>query len=74
MKIDKGVPIPSVSRRYPWGAMEDGDSIFLADVRSSTCSARNAAASWLKIHRPGWRVVGRIENGGLRLWFTSTPK
>ena len=74
MKIDKHVPVPpgATKRKYPFGDMAPGDSVFFpgenrADKHHPAyMSARNY------VRRNGWQITVRsvIENGvkGIRIW------
>ncbi len=62
-KIEKGVPKPSGWGRYPFRAMEVGDSFFAAGVTATRLS--NASSS----HRyDGRRYTARTVDGGARVW------
>jgi hypothetical protein len=71
IRIDKGVPIPPQrdgrgNPKYPWAAMEVGDSFFVpADRQRGITSVPN------KKHAPKkWTSRMVVENGvkGLRIW------
>lgn len=69
MEIDRTVPPPPPGRRankkYPFGQMRPGDSLFFPDYGEGM-AALNAARGFARRH--GWSVVSRREAAGLRLW------
>jgi hypothetical protein len=69
-KIDKGVPLPPTkhgTKKYPFGEMEVGDSVFFAGNTSDKISS-----AYAYYQRNGKRFANRtvIENGlsGVRVW------
>lgn len=70
LKVEKGVPLPPLSggrARYPWDAMEIGDSFFVPGRTSVEMAAIAASASHAK-RRSGWRFSCRAESDGARVW------
>ena len=74
-KIEKGTPAPPFHPHsvYPWGDMGDGDCLFiptdLAERPRVINTARVSAHSWLKRHRPEWRVAAKMCDDGVRVWL-----
>jgi hypothetical protein len=73
-KIEKDVPIPSLSAtrkaKYPFGAMEPGDSFFWETDGSREGDGRVRVAGVKYGQRHGMEFVFRRESGGLRVWRT----
>ena len=63
IKIQKGVPIPPVRRKYPFREMQVGDSFFVAGGKPSVAGAISSAT---KTGRGRFRTAK--EKGGLRVW------
>jgi len=59
-EIEKDVPIPATTKKYPWNDMEVGDSFFIPD--GQPC----ASASHRK--RYGEDHTTRKVEGGIRIW------
>jgi hypothetical protein len=75
MKVEKNVPIPESanSMRYPWAEMEHGDS-FLAECEEDDMdrlqnAIQTAGYRWLQRNRPGWKIVTRRTEEGIRVWM-----
>ena len=71
VKIDKGIPIPSMQGShytpYPWAIMEVGDS-FVHEGRSTAVYA--AAKGWaVKLNRKF--TARKLPTGGHRVWRVS---
>lgn len=63
IEIEKGISAPSQRGKYPFTAMEVGDSFFVPGV--TTSKLVNAAQA----HRSnGRKYTTRTENGGARVW------
>lgn len=65
-KIEKNVPLPAGglnARKYPFGDMEIGDSLF---VTERTNSFRNAATAYGRAH--GIKLISATVDGGVRVW------
>ena len=64
IKIDKDVPIPSKSGKYPWDNMEVGDSFYI-DVQVQKVGGRitHVRKKW-----PDRKWVTRKEGVGTRVW------
>jgi hypothetical protein len=73
-KIEKDVPIPSLrstrKAKYPFGAMEPGDSFFWETDGSREGDGRVRVAGVKYGQRHGMEFVFRRESGGLRVWRT----
>jgi hypothetical protein len=67
-KIDKHVPMPSVSRhRYPFANMNVGDSFVVAYAKRD--SVITAASQFVKQHQPAWQFTTRkVGDGEVRMW------
>ena len=69
IEIQVGVPIAPIERKtrvskYPWHAMEIGDSFFVADL-----TARGFAGSVYSAgKRSGKKFTVRAMDGGVRVW------
>ena len=72
--IEKNVPIPSLrstrKAKYPFGAMEPGDSFFWATDGTREGDNRVRVAAGRYGERHGMKFVLRNEDGGLRVWRT----
>lgn len=71
MKIEKGIPIPSIAavNRWPFDAMEVGDSI--AVPAGANRRAKNAACSFERSH-PGVKFsIRKVGKDEWRLWRTA---
>ncbi|MBB4039134.1 hypothetical protein GGR34_000769 [Microvirga flocculans] len=66
IKIEKGIPIPNAhrERRYPWGDMEVGDSIFIPNTTSERIAP--TAHDYGRRHKRKFSV--RKVEGGVRVW------
>ena len=64
VKIDKGVPLPTARRKYPWDEMEVGDSFF-SPVGQATLMTQSRRRSDRK-----FTSCAVEENGvrGTRIW------
>jgi len=65
--IEKHVPRPRGSGRYPFADMEVGDSFFISE-KSRGEAARVAARNFKIRNAPEWAFSTRKEGTGLRLW------
>lgn len=71
--IEKGVPAPqkgptgTFAGKYPWLAMEVGDSFFAAGKDST---GLRSAARHIK-HTHGFEFTAKNEPGGARIWRTA---
>lgn len=73
-EIEKGVPIPpkkSKLNKYPFHAMEPGDSFLIplppeVDRRTFTVRVTVRVAAWRKA--TGYRFTIRTMEGGVRVW------
>ena len=67
--VDHDVPVPITKRKYPWDAMDAGDSFFVPGVAVETLTS---AVSVVKKTRKNMRWTCRTvtENGvkGVRVW------
>lgn len=67
IEIEKGLPIPAKRpgpmSKYPFSAMEIGDSFFVATSRQSLSKSVHTARK-----RLGRRFTCRAEPGGYRVW------
>ena len=66
-KIEKGIGIPTngpSGSKYGWRNFEIGDSILVSENEKS---ARGAAYSFA-IRHPGFKFIGRLVDGGMRIW------
>jgi hypothetical protein len=72
MKIEKNVNPPNQvgRKKYPFGEMEVGDSIFIASESSGGRSNPAFAARCFRREK-GWRFTARKENDGVRIWRIS---
>lgn len=74
IRIEKGVPLPerSPTRRYPFPAMEIGDSILIPVGRDDVAERRRiltASHNWAKMNNR--HHVNRTVDGGVRIWRTA---
>lgn len=77
MKVDKKVPIPEVNQTaYPWADMEHGDSFEIeTDERDRVQNAiQTAGYRWLQRNRPGWKIITRRTEKGIRAWMYDPSK
>ncbi len=68
MKIDKNIPIPSITGRYmdwPFGEMKIGDSI---EVDKESCLRARTAASYFSKRNPEFFFTIRKHGGAYRCW------
>lgn len=67
--IDKGVPIPAAGnrRRYKFGSMAIGDSLFFETLEKME-SAASSARGYAKRNNPDFKLTCRKMEGGYRLW------
>jgi hypothetical protein len=73
LKIEKGVPIPKLTRgpgvksqfRLALERMETGDSVFLAGGKGSSLSP---IIAYFRKQIPGIRFTVRSVEGGVRVW------
>lgn len=68
MQIEKNVPLPDDNprnKKYPWGDMEVGDSVYL-DSSHEPAHVRSAVSHYGK--RTGKSFVTRKEGSGIRVW------
>ena len=69
-KIEKGIPLPRQKSKYPFPAMEVGDSVFFEGER--TTGAIYRAAYMYKTRSDGeFDFTARNVEGGMRLWRTA---
>jgi hypothetical protein len=68
--IDQGIALPTNRSKYPFGDMEEGDSI-LFGIRKQAESCRVAALRFTRVHQPKWVFTLRKVDGGWRLWRIS---
>jgi len=69
MKIEKEIEAPKKhpNAKYPFNAMDVGDSIFFEGEKLSPwCKPYVAAQSWGRKH--GVKFQGRTVEGGMRIW------
>lgn len=67
-KIETNVPIPTSKRnKYPWRALEIGDSFFVPDRPNTTMSGVCTAMGRVL----GKRFISRPEGTGARVWRVS---
>lgn len=68
LEIDKGIPRPASLRaaKYPWAALEIGDSFFVPSVNGATHNVASVA-SWAG-KRHGKKFSSRTVDGGVRVW------
>lgn len=72
MQIEKGIPIyrkgqePKVTK-YPWPAMDEGDSVFF-EGETTVGNAASSARQWGK--KNDKKFVVRTLDGGVRIWRT----
>jgi hypothetical protein len=61
IKIEKGIPLPDLSRKYPFDKMKVGDSFFTekAHLTGSVICAQN---------RTGFKFKSKFMDGGTRVW------
>ena len=70
VKIDKNVEIPEITRcggrpaKYPWHAMEVGDSFFVPDKKSCQFGGLIQYAK----KKTGYKYSVRKEGDGIRVW------
>ena len=67
IQVEKNVPMPTTGMRnkYPWGAMEVGDSFRSA---GSTVANLRASAYAFSRRNAGKKFAVRAEEGGARAW------
>jgi hypothetical protein len=74
IKVEAGVPVPcdSPHQKYPWAAMEVGDSFFApcspSEIRRLRNNLRNGAAQWALRRGGGRRFFARPHGDGVRVW------
>ena len=68
--IDQGIALPTNRSKYPFGDMEEGDSI-LFGIRKQAESCRVAALRFTRVHQPKWVFTLRKVDNGWRLWRIS---
>jgi hypothetical protein len=69
-KIDKSVPIPetvATKRKYPFGEMNVGDSIFFSGINTQGSPVK---AAKLYFKRKGQKCLVKREGDGMRVWRT----
>lgn len=77
MKVEQNIPIPehTSATQYPWHDMDHGDSFLIEcpeDDRNRVQNAiQTAGYRWLKRNRPGWKIVTRRTEEGIRAWMTN---
>lgn len=69
--IEKGIPVPKQvgagrKNKYPFDAMEVGDSFFVKDIKVKTIS-RTCGHHGKRLSR---RFASRTVDGGVRVWRT----
>lgn len=69
--IDKGIPVPKQvgtgrKNKYPFDALEVGDSFFVKDLNVKTIS-RTCGHHGKRLSR---RFISRTVDGGVRVWRT----
>jgi len=80
VKVDKGVPIPETTAhlKYPWSDMEHGDSFEVECTEDTRDRVRNAISvaghRWLGRNRPGWKIMTRSTEKGIRAWLIDPSK
>ena len=62
-EIEKDVPIPATTKKYPWNDMNVGDSFLVPDGETKGMSATHR-----RKHREE-HVTRKVE-GGIRIWRT----
>lgn len=70
--IENDVPLPAdagTRQKYPFGALEVGDSFFVAGVKSKQISGTAAQYS----RRHGIKLIVRTEGDGVRVWRGEDP-
>lgn len=72
IRIAKGLPMPNkggrpANARYPWHAMEVGDS-FLVTTPGDADSASRAARVFATYHGITFKTARRSVRGGIRIW------
>jgi hypothetical protein len=75
VKVDKDVPIPdsNAQLKYPWAEMDHGDSFEVECSEEQKNRVRNAVSvaghRWLSRNRPGWKIMTRQTEKGIRAWL-----
>lgn len=62
--IKKNVPIPSFPNKYPWEALEIGDSFFVNGKRATLLSSAKGHTE----RKTGRKFTTRSVEGGCRVW------
>ena len=65
-KIEKNVPIPGSTSKYPFDELKEiGDSFWW---KVSCQSIYNSAKYWARMNNKKWDFLTKRENGGTRIW------
>lgn len=64
VEIDKEIPLPEPRKKYPYGAMEVGESFLVSSSSLQVvCNANYRAGK-----RLGKKFIARKEDSGVRVW------
>lgn len=64
IKIDKGIPMPQISKKMPYKDMEVGDSFFVPGMTAKKVGSNLAYAK----EKTGFQFTSRTVDGGVRVW------
>lgn len=71
LKIEKNVPIPKVTRRYPFSLMEVGDSVYIpCEANEAAKQVSQRITGSMSMLRPR-KFTRRSDVGGVRVWRVS---
>jgi len=70
-EIQNNIPVPEITRKrnnkYPWHAMQVGDSFFVANLTTKGFAGTCYSAG----KRSGQKFTARAVDGGIRIWRTA---
>ena len=73
-ELDKNVPMPKASSKYPFEDMDVGDSFFVADGDDEnwkTLRKMRGASNWASKKFPDTKYSVRKVDNGVRVWRTA---